>query len=80
MFNTNANIFSSEQLLPNNCVFEMRILNTQNSCSENILSCKAQFTLNIYIHIFTEECSHTGIEETFNLKIHFLFEVFKKSE
>lgn len=31
----------------------------------------------VYIHLFTE-CSHTGMDETFNnLKIHFIFEVLK---
>lgn len=30
MFNTNASIFSFEQLLPNNCVFEMRNFKQSN--------------------------------------------------
>lgn len=34
----------------------------------------------VYIHLFTGECSHTGMDETFNnLKTYFTFEVFKKS-
>lgn len=80
MFNTNANIFSSEQLPPNNCVFEEKNLkNTQNSFVPKTFQA-TKFNLHkVYIHIFTEECSHTGMEETLNLKIHFIFEVFKKS-
>lgn len=53
--------------------------NTQNSFVLKTFQA-TKFNLHkVYIHIFTEECSHTGMEETFNWKIHFIFEVFKKS-
>lgn len=65
----------------NNCIFEMRSLKKEEeSLSNSFVPKTFQATkLNlykVYIHIFTEKCSHTGIEETFNLKIHFIYDGF----